>query len=403
MKNRNSVLKVLGFLILIFVVSCEKEAYISIDAVPCDTQMEDILDGDKYQDILDQFTTKGVVGVTAIIAKPGQNTWIGSSGFSSVEENKAMNNCNLHHTASLAKSFVAIITLQLIEEGKLDFDTKIEDLLTDEIRSIIPEIGQLTVKHLLQQTSGLPDIFELNFISDFMNDPEEVYTRVELLEYVAKKELLSEPGTEHHYSDTNFILLSFIIDQLEGDHIEAIQKRIVQTLNLQNVYYHNGSYPNINGLAASYWDQYNDGKIENITSLQKRVTSYIKGSDGIISNPMDMFAFYENVFQGDLISDPMLELIKSEVVREEEEQKMNTGYSHGFMLIEEGDQKWIGHAGSQLGASCFVFHNLNSGVSIGVFTNTGTFMFQEKQSLIFFRALGCYKSLCQLDGLIFDC
>lgn len=387
-------IKIIFATIIFFIcASCNKAPYENQPSFSCDLNFIQHENQIKYQAVLDQFSQSGIVGLSVIIDKADDEMWMGSSGYASVEEDIRMNNCNLYQTASLVKSIVGISTLQIIDEGLLQFDSKIEQYLSSEIIELIPNSENLTIEHLLNHTSGLPDIFDLEFISDFMNRPDDSYTRVELLSYVSGIEPLSNPGEAHFYSDTNYILLSLIIDKLKGDFIDYMNTNIFLPLGLDDTFYHNDSYPEIEGLPQSYWEQYNDGNIENISKLQKRVTNFIKGSDGVIASPMDMVAFYKNVFQGSLISEIHKEAIVNDQVAEPLEGKMNTGYAYGFMSIDDDGQTWIGHAGSQLGSSCFVFYNIETQDCIGVFTNTGTFLFEEKQSLIFGELWGALKAI----------
>ena len=366
-----------------FLSACKKELVFEVQDTICNEQTKDHPNQIKYQAVIDEYALKGIPGLSVVIAKPDEDTWVGSAGYANIEKNIEMTPCHLHHTASLVKSFVAIVTLQLIEEGKLSLESKIKDHLSEEVRSYTPNIEELTIEHLLQQTSGVPDVFEVAFFTQLMNDPSRVYTREKLLSLNNGAKPLDKPGISHNYSDHNYMLLSMIIDDIEGNHVTALYDRIIQQLQLQDIHYHDSGYPNIEGLSASYWEQYEDGLIENISDLQNLLTSYIIGSDGIIASPRSMTAFYQNVFSGLLTSSSTLELIKTNWVDETSDNRMNTAYSHGFMIIESTDGNWIGHAGLQIGASCYVFHNLDTEVTIGVFTNIGTFISQQKKELIY--------------------
>ena len=370
-------------LLLLSIFACSKEEYKPVDNIACGKEYSSHPNHQKYQAVLNKFAKNGITGLSVIISKPNNDYWAGSAGYASIEEGIKMNNCNLFQTASLAKSFIGVITLQLIEEGRLSFDTKIAQYLNNEVKLYTPNIENLTIKHLLQQTSGVPDIFDIEFLTMFMNKPEKIYTTAELLKINKGKAALYAPGTAHTYADPNFMLLSLVIDKIEGNHFESFKTRIIDHLQLNNMHYHDEGYPNIHGMTAAYWDQYNNGMVENISDLQMRITNYIIGSDGVISSPADMVHFYQSVFEGNLLSTEMLNTVKTDWVKEEHEYRMNTGYSHGFMVIEDEDGKWIGHAGHHIGASCYVFYNLENGTTIGVFTNTGTFMFLEKMELIF--------------------
>ena len=103
----------------------------------------------KFQSIIDSYSQKGITGLTVLISTPENGEWIGSSGYTNIEDNQAMTPCNLHHTASLAKSFTGVITLQLIDEGKLNFNDPIAQFLSSEAQSYIPSIEKITIKHLL--------------------------------------------------------------------------------------------------------------------------------------------------------------------------------------------------------------------------------------------------------------
>ncbi len=370
--------------VLFLTLSCKKEVYLAVDNSPCNMNFSLHNKNDLYQNILNKYTKEGVTGLTVVISKPGEENWIGSTGYASIEDNIKMTPCHLHHTASLAKSFTAVVILQLIEEGKLSFDTKIAPYLSKEVKSYVKNSGDITVKQLLQHTSGIPDVFDIGFFNDFMNHPEKHYTTEELLSFNKKKDALYAPGKEHTYSDPNFMLLSILIDSIEGSHIESFKTRIFEPLALENMHYHDEGYPALGNVAANYWEQYGDGIVENCSDIQNSLTECILGADGVIASPLDMVTFYQQVFEGNVLSPEILELVKTDWVEENHEYRMNTGYSHGFMTIEEDGEKWIGHAGLHLGASCYVFYNLNNGTTIGVFTNTGTFMILEKMELIYY-------------------
>ena len=363
--------------------ACKKDLVFEVVDTSCNLHTSSHPDHQKYQDIIEEYALKGIPGLSVVISKPEEDLWSGSAGFASIENNIKMTPCHLHHTASLVKSFIAVITLQLIEEGKLSLDSKIENYLSNKVQSYTPNIENLTIEHLLQQTSGIPDIFGVKFITQLMNDPTRVYSREELLSLNDGVKALHKPGEKHIYSDHNYMLLSMIIDELEENHITALTERIIKPLLLEDVYYHDEEYPYVEGVSASYWEQYEDGKVENISDLQNLLTSYIIGSDGIIASPRSMTKFYQSVFNGELIKAPSLDIIKSNWVKETEENRMNTAYSHGFMIIESADGHWIGHAGLQIGSSCYVFHNLDTKATIGVFTNAGTFISEQKKELIY--------------------
>ncbi|OJJ22218.1 hypothetical protein BKI52_09270 [marine bacterium AO1-C] len=366
---------------LLFTTACKKQVEPSEE--PC-TSNSSHLKRVQYQAVLDKYVAQGITGLSAVMITPQNGTWSGTAGLANVEDSVQMNLCHLHHTASLAKSFTGVVVLQLIEEGKISFESKIASYLSDEVQKSIPAVEKITIKHLLQHTSGIPEVFDDGFLGEVLGNPGKTFTTQELLARNQGKAGLFEPGTAHYYSDPNSMILSLIIDKIEGDHTKSFKTRIFEPLGLGDTFYHNSDYPNLTNLARSYWDFKGDGQIENITDFQKNLTSYIKGSDGIIASVQDMAKFYTAVFEGNLISKQSLEYLKTDWVKEHG-LKMNTHYTHGFMVIEAEDGRWIGHTGSQLGASGYVYYNIDTQQTIALFTNTGTLIFPKEIEMIFFH------------------
>lgn len=380
MKEQKFYFLLILSVVLFFITACKKQ----VEPVqkPC-TSNSTHPKRAQYQAILDKYVTQGITGLSAtLISQNG--TWSGVAGLANIEDSVRMNLCHIHHTASLAKSFTGVAILQLIEEGKISFDSKIASYLSDEIQHSIPAIEKITIKHLLQHTSGIPEVFDDAFLREILGNLGKTFTTQELLARNQGKAGLFEPGTQHFYSDPNSMILSLIIDKIEGDHTKSFKKRIFEPLGLDNTFYHSGDYPNLNSLTRSYWDFKGDGQIEDISDFQKNITSYIKGSDGIMASVQDMAKFYQAVFEGNLISKQALRYIKTDWVKELG-VKMNTHYSHGFMVIEAEDGRWIGHTGSQLGASGYVYYNIDTQQTIALFTNTGTLIFLPKTEAIFFH------------------
>lgn len=373
------------FFSLFFIPSCDYPVDPSDPGTGCQKDYTTHPKHTQYQAVMDKYAKEGITGLSAVMITPKEGYWSGAAGFANLEDSVPMNRCHLHHTASLAKSFTGIVTLQLIEEGKLSFDSNIAQYLSADVQESVPNIEKITIKHLLQHTSGIPEVLDEAFIGHIFVNRDQAFTTEELLARNKGKAGLFEPGTQHTYSDPNSMLLTLIIDKIEGDHAKAFEERIFIPLGLRNTYYHNKAYPNLVGLTQSYWDLENNGEFENISAFQTNTTSYLKGGDGIIASSHNMAVFYKAVFTGKLVNQKMLNYITTDWVKEEGTFKMNTHYSHGFMVIEAKDGRWIGHAGNQLGASGYVYYNIDTHKTIALFTNTGTLISAPKTEQIFYH------------------
>ena len=122
------------------------------------------------------------------------------------------------------------------------------------------------MKNLLQQRTGIPDIFGDEFVGVFFSNPTKSYTIEELLEYVYDKVPLSDVDTEYHYSDANFSLLTLVINKVEGNYISALKSRIFNPLNLETTYFIESVDQVPDHLVNTYWDLDGDGVVANTTS-----------------------------------------------------------------------------------------------------------------------------------------
>lgn len=366
-----------------FLAGCEKEK--EAKAEGCGSNYSLHVKNDKYQAILDKYVEKGLSGVAVTVHAP-KDIWTGASGYSKVENKVKLTACDPQYSASIQKSLTAAVTLQLIHEGKLEFGTKIDRFLSEEIKGYIPNYDKITVEHLLLHTSGLHDVIEEAFVNDLLSDPMASYTSEELLAYVKDPGPLADPGVIHYYSDANYILLSIIIDSITGSHIKAVEDRILGPLNMCSSSYHNIDYPHPQGLVDSYWESPIEGSFQNVSDIQNHITQQILGSDGLLTNSTDLDIFIRSLFKGNLLSAEMKEKIKTIKVKNENENWLNDHYGYGLMFIFDGDNgDWIGHSGMHIGAASYTYYNPKYDISISAMTNTGTFFSEESMVMFYYE------------------
>jgi D-alanyl-D-alanine carboxypeptidase len=98
----------------------------------------------------------GIPGASVAIISP-QGSWIGVSGVSNLETGAAVVSDDRFQIGSITKMFVATTVLQLVEEGKLSLDDTLDKWLSSEVVGAIPYHESITVRQLLNHTSGLSD------------------------------------------------------------------------------------------------------------------------------------------------------------------------------------------------------------------------------------------------------
>jgi len=387
------IITTLTLFILLFLTSCKQENITLNNDNDCSINFQEHTNAISFQAIADKYTNDGFVGMTILVDNPEDGLWIGSSGYASIEENIKMNPCHIHHTASLYKTYIATVIIQLVEENKINLDDKLSTYLSSDITDKIPNGNSISIKNLLQQRTGLPDIFEIDFITDFFNNPTRSYTIEELLEYIYETEALSDVDTKFHYSDANFSLLTLVVQEVEGDYIEALKNRIFEPLNLNDTYFLENRNQTPLGLADSYWDRYNDGKIENNSDVQIDLTLGLRGSDGIITTAEDLKTFIQALVDGNLVTDVSLMTDFLDVPITVQEREVYGGYGMGLMKVNISGEDWYGHFGNQIGSGAIVLYNADKDITIVALQNTGTFFSDEIKSKFFYQLLSDIETI----------
>jgi D-alanyl-D-alanine carboxypeptidase len=387
MRNLIILAAIIASTFSMLIQACKKESDVEPKVIGCNLDYSGHPKNEIYQKVLDKYIEKGLPGLSVLISIPGDSVWAGVSGYANIEDKIKMTPCNFHHYASIAKTYTAVIILQLIEEGKLSFDDKISEYLDKQKYDFIPNFDKININQLLLQTSGLPDVFEVEFLTAFFNDPSVYYSTDDFLEFIRDKKPIAEPGKTFKYSDANYMLLSLIIDKIDGDHIKSFTDRIFTPLNLVNTYYHNNiNYPNIDGLVLNYWDEYSNGTIENVTDWQLDLTNMVKASDGIIGNIFDLEIFIKSVFNGDLLAEGTINQMLTNWVdaNESDMGEVIDYYGYGLMRIDNEYGTWVGHMGNHIGSASYVFYNVEKDITVEVMTNMGTFFSFKYKGMIFY-------------------
>jgi CubicO group peptidase (beta-lactamase class C family) len=179
----------------------------------------------------------------ALVAKDGKVILRNGYGFAGVEKKIPYTPETQQEVASISKMFTAMAALKLRDQGKLRLDDSVCDYFDD-----CPERWKpITVQQLMRHTSGIPDYEEsLDLGSDkymeFMAQPE---ASARILENAKKKALDFRPGEKFHYSNTGYIVLSYLIQKASGQPFaEFVSKTILLPAGMEHSgYFGPGSSP----------------------------------------------------------------------------------------------------------------------------------------------------------------
>ena len=211
----------------------------------------------RLQDTLDAFRARyDLPGATAAIVLPDGTATTAATGLADVEAGRVMTPDTPMPAASIGKTFVAATVLSLESEGALAQDDLMAEHLGDRAWfADLPNARSITIGHLLRHQSGLPDHPHLAAFQGAaaarIASGQRAFTPVELLGFVAGREALFDAGTGWAYSDTGYILLGLVVEEVTGQrYYDVVADRFLAPLELGNTI--PSDRPDLPGLAVGY-------------------------------------------------------------------------------------------------------------------------------------------------------
>jgi len=218
-------------------------------------------------------------------------------GLAQVEKQLPNTPSTRFRIGSISKTFTALIIMQMAEEGKLKLEQHLSDFFPD-----LPNADSITIKQLLAHRSGL---FNFTNSPEYLQYMETPKSRKELLEIFKENGTAFTPGEKMEYSNTNYVLLSFIAEEVDGQSFaEIFDERIAKKIGLENTFV--DSHDDKRKTAESYtWN----GGWKPSTHTDPSIPM---GAGAVVSTPLELNQAYRAVFDHQLCSEEQLEMMKEE-------------------------------------------------------------------------------------------
>jgi D-alanyl-D-alanine carboxypeptidase len=327
---------------------------------------------DSLHKLMQKYVRKGIPGAV-IGVKNNNGLWMGAAGFASLEEKIRMTPQMLHTGRSITKMVTATAIMQLKERGMLRLDDPIKNYLPPAAR-LVPETGIVTVRMLLNHTSGYSEyINENEFLQRWLDNPLTVWTRAELESLIKRRtRLLFRPGSDFKYSNTNYYLLSLIIDHVTGaPHGQWFQQHIFNKLGLVRTFYKQSpGYPFYPNQPNTYFPRFDNGVLENNTRVHlawEQNEEY--GTVGVIATPEDYLRFMEGLVNGKLVNAASLNEMKQWV---QGSASSEPDYGLGLSYWGYRNQPNFGHDGDAVGAHTLLLYFPASATYVFIGVNVST-------------------------------
>ncbi len=186
---------------------------------------------DTVQEQVDEAIGHGFDGMIVYVDQAGKNPAFYTSGFHNRKNKIPANPRALFKIASISKLYDAVAVTKLVSDGRLSLDNTIADYLP-ELVGKIQNAEQITLRLMIQHRSGIPNFTDA---PSFWTAPTESYE--ESLALILDRPANFQPGKDYEYSNTNYLLISEIIEKEVGyEKFQYIRERILTPLRLTNTF-----------------------------------------------------------------------------------------------------------------------------------------------------------------------
>lgn len=313
-------------------------------------------------------------GATAAIVLPDGKLLSLAAGYADREADIRMMPGAQMFSGSVGKTFVAALVLKQVETGKLRLDEKLEGYFGQESwYRQLPNASDITVRMLLQHTSGLPRyVFQPAFIQALKEQPDRTWEPQELLGFVANMAPQHPAGQGWAYSDTNYLLLGLLLEKITGKTYYALlEEQILGPLGLEKTYPSDKS--NLPGLTQGYIGSQNIlGLPRNKTVQDGRYAinpQFEWTGGGLVTNAEDLARWMYRLQRGEFLGNRMLQEMRLPAAFGSG-LPAETGYGLGCFVWQAGEGLHYGHEGIMPGHVTTVEYAAAEGLAIAMQVNT---------------------------------
>ncbi|MCU0446853.1 MAG: beta-lactamase family protein [Microscillaceae bacterium] len=358
-----------AFLIL---TSCSTfEVPFAQNPLPCNVDYSNHPKNAQWSQLIKEVALKNnAPGIVMLIEKQSQ-LWQGAYGKAHLESNQAVSVCHQFRIASITKTFTAAMIMKLVEQGQLNLNQTIKELLP-ELSPEIKYADKMTLTHLLNHTSGMYSLGSGNTkLSLWVANSPEKFAKYDpywqLKEFVFAFKPYSEPGKLWSYNNANYVLLGLILEKISGKKYANLLNEIILT-PAQMTSTSLLESEDRSKLASGYTNYMRQGILFN--SYRYDQYAYESPYGGIYSNAEDLLKFAKFLF-------------KSNFLTENTRQKMldwaklpdcpngNCEYGLGIELWRFKGSDGFGHGGAFEGYNSTMLYFPNKDTFLVFLTNRG--------------------------------
>ncbi|GAA5023360.1 D-Ala-D-Ala carboxypeptidase [Marivirga lumbricoides] len=244
-----------------------------------------------------------------------------SYGYSDFEKQKKAEAKTIYRIGSISKTFTATLVMLAVEDGSVKLDDPLANFYPQ-----FPNSKKITIEHLLRHQSGLYNFTNSPEYASYMNEP---LSKEEVLRKLMTGGFNFAPGEKLEYSNTGYVLLSYILEDIYKKPYEQIlTDKITRPLKLDKIKFGHS----INAKAG---EAYSYQKQKQWEKLPETYTGIPMGAGAVVSNAEQLSKFFNALFSGKIVSDSSLQKMK----------QLENNVGIGLFPIPFGNKMALGHNG----------------------------------------------------------
>lgn len=326
------------------------------------------------QSSLDSLTASGEVpGAVLCILLPGNTSISLASGLADKETKTPMQPSDRMFGGSTGKTFVAAIIMKLVREKKIRLDDKVSKYFGEQAWfKALPNASEITVKMLLNHTTGLPPYEYVPAVWDSLKaSPGKVWTGPQRMAMLSGAKPVHEAGNGWSYSDSNYILLGMIIEKVTGlDYYDVLRREILIPFILSNISPANTR--DLSGMASGY------SSLDSSFHLPQKVFQNGKyvfnpqmewTGGGLVTTASDMALWARILYSGEYLTTEEVKQITS-ISPFKTSIPGSEGYGYATIVWNLAGQPVYGHTGFVPGYLTIMLYIPGKDVAMAMQVNT---------------------------------
>lgn len=306
------------------------------------------------------------IQVSVII--PDQGKWSCGAGWADPKQKRVATPSDIYHIGSISKMYTSAVIMKLVQEGIIS----LEDSLAKYMEGF-PGSEKITIRHLLNHTSGIYNYTENKGFQIKTVLLRKQWSVNEMLELGEAGELYFQPGTEHYYSNTNYVILGYIAQRVTGKPFSTLlQEEFLTPLALDRTFFViQDTLPAdaIRGYDISLLGTGPLGIKKDMESLTIPFETSSFTAGGIVASASDVSEFTLALFEGEGLNEESKAMMNVFIETVDEDVPQQTGYGLGLRRLEIGGEELRGHTGIFPGFSNVSMYSPDKGYVITVLTN----------------------------------